>query len=415
MFSEWAASDRPVIATSDGCLRIMSLALTLSASTGPLEASETSILCFGLLPNKVKQNLFLMIHHQPWNSSFTFEPCDGLSQMESNMIKSQVNMIGDEYKSYLSNKKISTLERCQMASKICGSQFESDFWTLANSVLKQSSSITLDTRFDLASDNASYLRYQLERLHVHESKVSGGEDLRRRVIDQMLCLGLREEAVALLLDSVPEKNTFHYEDNLRACLVSSCASAANHNNTTIKLVATNMIAEGKLWEGVELLCLIDKVYDACNYLQSCQHWDSSLWLAKCRLGNSPAHQKDLMKVVSKYCDHCANVRQAKRGILLKLGLRDYVSVLDQLMSSKMIPMAAMFLQVLNEFKELPDTSHAMVLTEEISLAYARRLFDCGNTKGAFYYCDKADEKGGMLRKELEALDARTVENTNCDV
>ena len=126
--------------------------------------------------------------------------------MESNMIKSQVNMIGDEYKSYLSNKKISTLERCQMASKICGSQFESDFWTLANSVLKQSSSITLDTRFDLASDNASYLRYQLERLHVHESKVSGGEDLRRRVIDQMLCLGLREEAVALLLDSVPNLN-----------------------------------------------------------------------------------------------------------------------------------------------------------------------------------------------------------------
>merc|ERR1712029_1078431 len=116
-----------------------------------------------------------------------------------------------------------------MASKICGSQFESDFWTLANSVLKQSSSITLDTRFDLASDNASYLRYQLERLHVHESKVSGGEDLRRRVIDQMLCLGLREEAVALLLDSVPEKNTFHYEDNLRACLVSSCSSGANQN------------------------------------------------------------------------------------------------------------------------------------------------------------------------------------------
>ena len=51
-------------------------------------------------------------------------------------------------------------------------------------------------------------------------------------------------------------------------------------------------------------------------------------------------------------------------------------------------------------------SHAMVLVEEISLAYARRLFDCGNTTGAFYYCEKADEKGGMLKKELEALDAR---------
>lgn len=167
-----------------------------------------------------------------------------------------------------------------------------------------------------------------------------------------------------------------------------------------------MIAEGKLWEGVELLCLIDKVHDACTYLQSCQHWDSSLWLAKCRLGNSAVHKGDLNKVLSKYCDHCMATGQAKRAILLKLGQRDFVSVLDLLMSAKMIPLAAMLLQILKELKELPGTSHVLVLTEEISLAYARRLFDCGNTTGAFYYCDKADEKGGMLRKELEALDAR---------
>ena len=167
-----------------------------------------------------------------------------------------------------------------------------------------------------------------------------------------------------------------------------------------------MIAEGKLWEGVELLCLTDKVYDACKYLQSDQHWDSSLWLAKCRLGNSAQHGEELSKVLNKYCDHCMATQQAKRAILVKLGQKDYVSVLDLLMSAKMIPLAAMFLQVLDEVKELPDTSHVLVLSEEISLAYARRLFDQGNTKGAFYYCDKADEKGGMLKKELEALDAR---------
>ena len=171
-------------------------------------------------------------------------------------------------------------------------------------------------------------------------------------------------------------------------------------------VATNLIAEGKLWEGVELLCLTDKVYEACIYLQSCQHWDSSLWLAKCRLGNSANHREDLSKVVSKYSDHCVNLGQHKRAILIKLGLKDYMSVLDLLMGAKMIPLAAMFLQVLQELKEMPDTSHAMVLDEEISLAYARRLFDCGNTEGAFFYCEKADEKGGMLKKELEALDAR---------
>ena len=44
-----------------------------------------------------------------------------------------------------------------------------------------------------------------------------------------------------------------------------------------------MIAEGRIWDGVQLLCLIDKVLDACKYLQSNNQWDASLWLAKCRL------------------------------------------------------------------------------------------------------------------------------------
>ena len=224
----------------------MSLALSLSSSTGPLDFSEISSHCFGLLPNKVKQNLTLMLHHQPWNSEgFSFEPSEGLGPIETGFIKDQVQMIDEDFKQYLASKKTSTLDRCKFASQICGwSQFEVDFWTLAGSVLKPSasSSITLDTRFDLASDCASYLRYQLERLHLHESKVNTTGDLRRRVIDQMLCLGLREEAVALLLESDPDGNPFHYEDNLRACLVSACSAGnTNTNNTTIKLVCTQLL------------------------------------------------------------------------------------------------------------------------------------------------------------------------------
>ena len=40
---------------------------------------------------------------------------------------------------------------------------------------------------------------------------------------------------------------------------------------------------------------------------------------------------------------------------------------------------------------LPDTSHALVVSEEVNLAYARHLFfDCGNAKAAFYYCGKVN-------------------------
>ena len=125
------------------------------------------------------------------------------------------------------------------------------------------------------------MRYQLERLHLHETRCSNHAQ-RKKVIDMMLCLGQKDEAVRLLLETEPE-NPNYYEDNLKACLIASTSVAEkNTPHSTTKLVATNLIAEGKLWEGVQLLCLIDKVSDACKYLQSCNEWDASLWLAKCR-------------------------------------------------------------------------------------------------------------------------------------
>jgi hypothetical protein len=51
--------------------------------------------------------------------------------------------------------------------------------------------------------------------------------------------------------------------------------------------------------------------------------------------------------------------------LVHLSNRDFVSVLDKLLHSKMVVLAAQFLQVLREAGAMPDTSHAFVLTEEI--------------------------------------------------
>ena len=95
--------------------------------------------------------------------------------------------------------------------------------------------------------------------------------------------------------------------------------------------------------------------------------------------------------------------------MVHLAMGNVVSTLDALLSAKLIPLSAMFLQACHEAKVLPETSHVMVLTEEISLAYARHLFDCGNAKGAFHYCDKADEKGEMLQRELAMLLAKPEE------
>ena len=103
--------------------------------------------------------------------------------------------------------------------------------------------------------------------------------------------------------------------------------------------------------------------EACQYLQSYGHWDASLWLAKCHFSNDD--DEDLSKVAGKYCDHHFSKDRKKRAILVHLSMRDYVSVLDKLLHSKMVVLAAQFLEVLRESRAMPDTSHAFVLTEEI--------------------------------------------------
>merc|ERR1712203_1234390 len=85
---------------------------------------------------------------------------------------------------------------------------------------------------------------------------------------------------------------------------------------------------------------------------------------------------------------------------------EFVTILHSLMAAKMIGLAGRFLYICQTQLKgiLPDTSHALVVGEEVSLAYARHLFfDCGNAMAAFFYCQKADEKGEILEREIETL------------
>jgi hypothetical protein len=158
------------------------------------------------------------------------------------------------------------------------------------------------------------------------------------------------------------------------------------------------------------------VYDACKYLQSYGHWDSSLWLAKCRLvgGSSdkgrdspivfwfpwqehctlilclcrtiivayvPMHLftqtaiilqfqillnlfgelrfllQDFREVASKYAENCLSRDLKKRAVLVYLSLGDVVSCLDALVAAKMIALAAQFLEAAEEIKMVCLSSH----------------------------------------------------------
>jgi hypothetical protein len=71
-------------------------------------------------------------------------------------------------------------------------------------------------------------------------------------------------------------------------------------NTVTKLVATNLIANGKVDEGVQLLCTIDLCAEACRYLQDHNQWERSIWLAKLRLKSNSNEYIEVIKRWSEY-------------------------------------------------------------------------------------------------------------------
>merc|ERR1712203_1111928 len=85
---------------------------------------------------------------------------------------------------------------------------------------------------------------------------------RGMVTAQLICLGEAEPAVGLLLDSDPGEENY-MADQLLACLIQATAhtppEGAHRHVSTVKMVATNLLSEGRLWEGVQLLALTGQV------------------------------------------------------------------------------------------------------------------------------------------------------------
>ena len=110
--------------------------------------------------------------------------------------------------------------------------------------------------------------------------------------------------------------------------------------SSIKLVATNLIANGKLLEGIELLCLVGLVIDACRYLQDNNQWYKAAWVAKMRLSES-----DYIDVVRRWSDHLSLGLQSKKefATLLMLSCKQYVRALEILSETDHYELAYYFM------------------------------------------------------------------------
>ncbi|CAH2322764.1 WD repeat-containing 11 [Pelobates cultripes] len=239
-------------------------------------------------------------------------------------------------------------------------------------------------------------KFQLDRVCLQEVKRSSYEHT-RKCADQLLLLGQTDRAVQLLLETSAD-NPQYYCDSLKACLVTTVTSSGP-SQSTIKLVATNMIANGKLAEGVQLLCLIDKAADACRYLQTYNEWNHAAWLAKVRL-----NPEECAEVLKRWVDHLCSphINQKYKAILVLLSLGCFRRVIEMLHSMRCFDRAALFLEACLRCSAIDDhhllylNHYSHKLISAVFADYARSLRTLGFSQGALRFALKAGDAGSDL-------------------
>jgi len=441
---EWASSDKPIISTLDGCIRVTDL--TMRNSTSPVE--DSSLLGPIFVPHLLSARLSIFLkgflENQLWRDSIDFSldlmhlvcdpaklggkdredlPCENKSSsldalMDKGMLKTmqqQVDSLEDEVKCLLASDKLGTAQRCLLVASLFGDESAISFWMIATHFLKKRTEIeskkqinqNLPLCMDVLLENHIYKAYQLKRLHIQDSRASNYEQT-SQCTENYIYLGLLDRAVQLLLETDPQ-SPHHYTDSLRACLVATTQKDGD-SQSTVKLVATSMIAVGKISEGCQMLCLTGKGLDACRYLQTYGHWQDSLWLAKSTLSDI-----ETMDVLKRYVDHlCSpNINLKSYAILMLLSMEHFSKALELMLSMRQYDRAACFAEALMEFGlwEFPDEQSPDVESKDVDvslmqtafLEYGRLLLTVGNIKGARHYALLAGPLAGSLLGDIETL------------
>ncbi|ETE61761.1 WD repeat-containing protein 11, partial [Ophiophagus hannah] len=404
---DWCTSDKVILASDDGCIRV--LEMTMKPACFRMDEQELSepVWCPYLPPPRASLALKAFLLHQPWDNKYSLD-ISYINYPENenikNMLQEQLYSLSNDVKKLLLDPEFTLLQRCLLVSRLYGDESELHFWTVAAHYLHTYScnkSLTikaedvvasqenwispLDICYDILCENSYFQKFQLERVNIQEVKRSN-YDHTRKCTDQLLLLGQTDRAVQLLLETSAE-NPYYYCDSLKACLVTTVTSSGP-SQSTIKLVATNMIANGKLAEGVQLLCLIDKAADACRYLQTYGEWNRAAWLAKVRL-----NAEECADVLKRWVDHLCSpqINQKSKAILVLLSLGCFMRVAEMLHRS--LTPDCSFLYSL--------TCLSQKLIHAIFADYARSLKSLGFKQAAILFATKAGVPGKNLLSELE--------------
>uniref|UniRef100_A0A8C4UR57 WD repeat-containing protein 11 n=1 Tax=Falco tinnunculus TaxID=100819 RepID=A0A8C4UR57_FALTI len=411
---DWCTSDKVVLASDDGCIRVLDLSMKASCFRMDEQDLIEPAWCPYLLVPRASLALKAFLLHQPWNEKYSLE----ITNIETEIIARHLTdyfmalSSCSDIKKLLLDPDFTLLQRCLLVARLYGDESELHFWTIAahylhslsqekpakptdTAILQEQLVNPLDICYDTLCENHYFQKFQLERVNLQEVKRST-YDHTRKCADQLLLLGQTDRAVQLLLETSSE-NAHYYCDSLKACLVTTVTSSGP-SQSTIKLVATNMIANGKLAEGVQLLCLIDKAADACRYLQTYGEWNRAAWLAKVRLNS-----EECADVLKRWVDHLCSpqVNQKSRAILVLLSLGCFTKVAEMLHSMRYFDRAALFVEACLKYGAFETNDDTNILFLKSCFYYARSLKLLGFKQGAILFASKAGEAGKDLLTELK--------------
>uniref|UniRef100_A0AAY4ESR2 WD repeat-containing protein 11 n=1 Tax=Denticeps clupeoides TaxID=299321 RepID=A0AAY4ESR2_9TELE len=407
---DWCTSDKVVLASDDGCVRVLEMAMKSASYRMDEQDLTDPVWCPYLLLPRAAITLKAFLLLQPWSDTFTMDIMQVYASGSLFIYLFIYFSFLSDIKSVLMDPELNLLQRCLLVSRLFGDESDMQFWTVAAHYLQsfaharqlnvpvpegqpqpEGAQNTPQSHLDICNDvlceSSFFQRFQLERVHLQEVKRSSYEHT-KKCADQLLLLGQTDRAVQLLLETSAD-NPSYYCDSLKACLVTTITSSGP-SQSTIKLVATNMIANGKLAEGVQLLCLIDKAADACRYLQTYGEWNRAAWLAKVRL--NPAESSDVLK---RWAEHLCSpqVNQKSKAILVLLSLGCFHKVGEMLHSMRQFDRAALFIEACLKYG-------VMELIGAAFTEYARLLRSLGLKEGAVLWASRAGGAGEELLEEL---------------
>uniref|UniRef100_A0A5S6QSA6 WD repeat-containing protein 11 n=1 Tax=Trichuris muris TaxID=70415 RepID=A0A5S6QSA6_TRIMR len=375
----------PVVLTADGCVRLFDIHFS-TVTSGVEDSLMSTLFCpmlcsrsGAMLIRQLLLNLYRLARvHEPVKQDFRLYEhlldrlveavrLSSLEEHDRVHVVKQLHCIGESRLVAIA-KCSNVVERNLLVASLFGDDWATCFWAVFKGVTSDNQGghpISFPSFFDYLLPNELF-RIS-ERLH------SATVDFRQCSADQLqhhvttlTLLGEYDTVIQMLIEADNSRPSY-FSDSLKACLLASDRSSPECQST-IKLVATNLIAGGKLTDGVQLLRSIDKSLDACRYLQSFGFWEESVWLAKVTLDSEAC-----TGVLLKWADHLGSTEACQKSLalLVLLSLAQWPKVLEVLLTMKQIPTAASFVEALRAYPDaaplnsIPSTLITVVDSENL--------------------------------------------------